>query len=247
MAIDYSTAGGPEALVVLARCHGNNVINFWNGNKIQHQANPKKSFQPHFTGSNGNIHYSWLGRMTLDAGEMLHSTFIGEYAEGAKVSNQSWTDSNLDGWPRYDSGWPDINTTRCRSTVNVDGAGNIYICGTGRRPITTKNALMKMPKPNEGASRWTDFVRVYSRDLTTLRYSSIVAGQWDWKTGEGGSSVTLQAAAPVQGGLLVVGYSTVDSKSGEIGKTAIPLQNNPAWGEEHRSGEDGVLGRLEFK
>lgn len=245
MAIDYS-ASGPGALVVLARCHGNNVINFWNGNQIVHPTNPKKSFQPHFTGSNGNIHYGWLGRMTLDQGEMLHATYIGEYAEGTKVGKTSWDDPNLDQWPRFDSAWPDINTTRCRPAVNVDARGNIYVCGTGRRPVTTKNALQKMPKPDEGQSRWTDFVRVYNSDLTTLLYSSIIAGTWDWKTGEGGSGVSLQAAVPTKDGFVVVGHTTVDAKSGEIGKTAIPVQNAPAWSKTQRAGEDGVLGRLKF-
>lgn len=244
MALDYSTS--PGALVVLARCHGNNAINFWAGNKIKHPENPGTSFQPHFTGTNGNIHYGWLGRMTLDAGEMLHATFIGEYADAAKVGKKSWSDANLDDWPRFDSAWPDINTTRCRSSLAVDGEGNIYVCGTGRRPITTKHALLKMPKPSEGASRWCDFARVYSRDLTTLRYSTIIAGTWDWKTNDPGSGVSLQAAAPTPGGLLLVGYSTLE-KNGEPGPRPMPVQNVPSWATTQRAGEDGVFGRLEIK
>ena len=247
IAIDYAkSSAGSGALVVLARCHGNNVVNFWNGNKIRHASNPGTSFQPHFTVRSGNIHYGWLGRLTLDTGEMLHATFIAEYAEGAKVGVKSWNDENLDGWPRFDAAWPDVNTTRCRSQVNVDQLGNIYVCGTGRRPITTKNALMKMPKPGEGVSRWCDFVRVYSRDLTTLRYSSIIAGTWDWKTGEAGSGVSLQAATPIADGLLLVGYSTLDSKTGTIGPTPMPVQNRPSWSTSTRHAEDGIVGRLEF-
>jgi len=243
MAIDYSQPAAKGALVVLARCHGNNVINFWKGNEIKHPDNPGTSFQPHFTGSNGNIHYQWLGRLQLADGQMLHATYIGEYAEGAKVGKQSWPDPNLDGWPMFNSGWPDINTTRCRSQLAVDLAGDIYLCGTGRRPITTKNALMKMPKSNEGESRWCDFVRVYRQDLTTLRYSSIVTGTWDWKTKEGGSGVSLQAACPTAGGLLVVGHSTLD-KSGNPGPTDMPVTNRPAWTAAQRSGEMGVIGKL---
>jgi hypothetical protein len=130
--------------------------------------------------------------------------------------------------------------------VNVDAHGNIYVCGTGRRPITTKNAFQKMPKPQDGPSRWTDFVRVYNPELTTLRYSSIIAGPWDWKTGEGGSTVSLQAALPTEAGMVVVGYSTTDAKTGEIGKTSLPTQNVPAWSNIKRLGEDGVLGLLKY-
>ena len=247
LAIDYSQASEPGALVVLARCHGNNVVNFWNGKKIQHSANPGTSFQPQFTGSNGNIHYHWLGRLSLAAGQMLHATYIAEYTEGAKVGVESWKDDNLDGWPRFDSGWPNVNTTRCRANISIDVEGNIYLCGTGRRPITTKNAIMKMPKPDQGVSRWCDFVRVYSRDLTTLRYSSIIAGQWNWQTNEGGSELSLQSAVPTPGGLIVVGFSTVDIKTGQIGATEIPVQNAPAWSAVKRAGEDGIMGRLEIR
>lgn len=247
LAIDDSSASGPGALVVLARCHGNNVINFWKGNEVRHAANPGTSFQPHFTGSNGNIHYGWLGRLTLDNGELLHATFIGEYADGAKVGKKTWDDPNLDGWPRFDSAWPDINTTRCRPQVAVDAAGNIAICGTGRRPITTKNALQKMPKPGEGDSRWCDFVRIYNRELTTLRYSSVVAGEWDGKSKSSGSGVALQAAWPLRDAVLIVGHSTVDAKTGELGASPLPLQNPPTWSTSQRAGEDGVLGRLEIR
>ncbi|MDX1948545.1 MAG: hypothetical protein SFU86_24375 [Pirellulaceae bacterium] len=245
LAIDYSRPASGGALVVLARCHGNNRVNFWNGHEIKHPENPGTSFQPQFTGNNGNIHYSWLGRLATTDGTMLHATYIGEYAADAKVGRESWNDPNLDGWPKFTSAWPDINTTRCRS-LRVDLAGNVLLVGTGRRPITTKNAYMKMPKPHEGESRWCDFVRVYSPDLTTLRYSSILAGAWDWKTNVGGSGVSLQAVAPTDGGLLVVGHSTPDAKPGDAGATSLPLRNVPAWGASQPAGESGIFGRLGF-
>ena len=245
LAIDYSKPATEGALVVLARCHGNNVINFWNGHQLKHPKNPGKSFQPHFTGSNGNIHYGWIGRLGLADGETQHATFVGEYSSNSKMGKDSWKDANLDGWPRFDSGWPDINTTRCRS-LSVDPQGNVYIVGTGRRPITTKNAMQKMPKPNEGESRWCDFVRVYSPDLTTLKYSSIVAGTWDWKSGQGGSSVTLEAVTPSRFGLLVVGFDQVDAKKGDADATNIPVTNPPAWASRQRSAQGGVVGRLAF-
>lgn len=247
LAIDYSQpASEGGALVVLARCHGNNVVNFWKGNEIKHPQNPGTSFQPHFTGSNGNIHYGWLGRMQLADGQMLHATYIAEYAEGAKVGKQSWPDPNLDGWPQFTSAWPDVNTTRCRPMLEVDARGDIYVCGTGRRPITTQNAYMKMPKPGEGESRWCDFVRVYSRDLTTLRYSSIIAGRWDWPTKAGGSSVALQSSFPTRDGLFVVGHAPVDPKASSA-TTEMPVVNAPSWATPQRTGDSGVLGRLSIQ
>ncbi len=246
LAIDYSQPPREGVLVVLARCHGNNVVNFWKGNEIKHSANPGDSFQPHFTGSNGNIHYGWLGRLSLTDGSTRHATFVGEYTEGAKVGKQSWPDPNLDGWPKFTSGWPDLNTTRCRSTLHVDDTGNIAVLGTGRRPITTRNALQKMPQAGQGESRWSDFVRVYSPDLTTLCYSSIIAGEWDWKTKSGGSNVALQGVLTTRDGLLIVGYSTVNPKTGDTGTTNIPLRNAPTWSTNKRDGETGVFGRLKF-
>ncbi len=245
LVVDYSQPTNQGAIVVLARCHGNNRINFWNGHEIKHPKNPGASFQPQFTGTNGNIHYSWIGRLATTDGTTLHATYVGEYSSDAKVGRESWDDPNLDGWPKFNSAWPNINTTRCRS-LTVDLAGNVMLVGTGRRPITTKNAFMKMPKSNEGESRWSDFVRVYNPDLTTLKYSSILAGTWDWKTNAGGSGVSLQAVVPTDNGLLVVGHSTTDAKKGDAGATSIPIRNAPSWGTTDRGNESGVIGRLGF-
>jgi hypothetical protein len=52
-------------LVVGARAHGNNTENLWEGNTVA--ANPNaKGFQNQFTGTNGNIHESWLGKLRLE-------------------------------------------------------------------------------------------------------------------------------------------------------------------------------------
>jgi alpha-galactosidase len=249
LAVDYSVAtnrGG--ALLVIARCHGNNVNNYWRGNEIKHAGNPGHGFQDGFTGTKGNIHYQWIGRLDF-AGEMLHATYFAEYGESAKHGNQPFADPLLGHWPRFASGWPDLNTTRVRPLAAVDTNGCLYVTATGRRVITTRNAFMAMPSPlaDPGAvGVWSDFVRVYTPDLTSLRYSSILTGTWDWQTGSGGSEVKLAAVVPVAGGLLVVGYAP----AGKDGKTAgaeMPARNVPAWGEARRSGEMGVAALLRME
>lgn len=71
--------------------------------------------------------------------------------------------------------------------------------------LTTSNAWQKMPKAAEGVSAWSDFVHVYKPDLSGVLYSSIVSGAWDLKTGEGGGGVVLRGAAPIAGGVALVG------------------------------------------
>lgn len=58
-----------QTLVVAARCHGNNVINLWSGDAIA--ARPgAHGFQNRFTGSNGNVHIQWLGKLALADGQL---------------------------------------------------------------------------------------------------------------------------------------------------------------------------------
>ncbi|MBD3419189.1 MAG: hypothetical protein GF398_03625 [Chitinivibrionales bacterium] len=225
LAIDYSAPGG-GALVVVARCHGNNVINFWNGNSIQYSANPGGSFQNRFTGTNGNIHISWIGRFTLDTEEIRHSTYVAEMNEGANTQG-SLNDPLLIGWYNPNGGWPDVNTTKTEpNSVRVDGNGNVYLLGTGRRTITTSNAYMQMPKPAEGHSVWNEFARVYSRDLRTLRYSTIVAAPWDISTQAGGAHQQLSGIWPTSHGVFAVGAHAKD----EDDATSMPSAHVPSWG-----------------
>lgn len=248
LAVDYSVAtnrGG--ALVVVARCHGNNVNNYWRGNEIKHAGNRGHGFQDGFTGTHGNMHYQWIGKLDL-SGEMLNATYLGEYGEGAQHGDQPFTEPLLSHWPRFTSGWPDLNTTRIRPLVAMDEKGSLYLTAIGRRVITTSNAFMAMPSPlaDKGAiGIWSSFVRVYTPDLAMLRYSSLLSGSWDWQTGKGGSDVTLEAAVPVPGGLVVVGYAPV-GKNGKPEGDEMPTRNVPAWGRAQRAGEMGVVGLLHF-
>ena len=224
LAIDYTQPPGSGLLVVNARCHGNNVENLWEGDNIA--ANPGASgFQNRFSGTNGNIHISWLGKLTLAEGTLMHSTYVAEYAEGTGSLGAPLADPNLDGWPDPNGGWPNVNTTYLgKNMLKVTADGSVLVLGKGRRTITTANAYQKMVKPgNGGLSTWNDFVRVYTPDLSNLKYSSLLVGQWDTLTQAGGDNVQLLGSFKTRSGVLVVGRHNATGAN-------MPVANVPAWG-----------------
>ncbi len=229
-----------DRLVVLARAHGNNVINLWRGHEI-HARPEATAFQNQFTGNNGNIHISWLGSFGLD-GELHASTYVAEYANGTGRLGRPHPDPNLDGWPDPNGGWPDVNTTRCRD-VEVGLDGRVVVTCRGRRTITTANAYQKMLKFEEGHSAWNSFVRVYGPDLRTVPYSSLVVGPWDPETQQGGGNTQLRAVLPVAGGVLFAGLHTADEE-GRAQGNPVPTTAVPAWGAERPSGQTPLLGHL---
>jgi hypothetical protein len=238
LAIDYAN----DQLVVLARAHGNNVINLWRGDKIAD--NPQaQGFQNQFTGNNGNIHISWLGKLTLAAGALRHATYVAEYIDGNTRFGQPHPDPNLDGWPNPNGGWPDVHTTRCRGDVRVDAQGRVAILCTGRRSITTATAFQKMLKPGQGSSTWNQFVRLYAADLSTLVYSSILTGTWDAANGTGGGNTWLSGIFPIDGGLIAVGWHEVDEQGVPKGNP-IPTANLPGWGVMAPAGESAIFAHL---
>jgi hypothetical protein len=245
LAVDYSQPAASGSLVVLARCHGNNVVNLWNGNKVRAPGNPGHAFRNGFTGTNGNIHIGWLGRFALSDGTLRHACYVAEWSEGAKLGNKPHPDPNLDGWPSPNDGWPDVNTTRCRPELKVDGQGRVALAATGRRTLTTRGAYQKMIKPAEGKSVWNDFIRVYSPDFTTLVYSSLLSGTWDPATGQGGGG-NITGFALVEGAVVVVGRHEA-GEDGALKGQPIPTANPPAWGLAKPTGAAGVAARLELK
>ncbi|MEM6273548.1 MAG: hypothetical protein AAF998_29355, partial [Bacteroidota bacterium] len=224
LAIDYSLPLPQSELVVDARCHGNNVENFWEGDVIA--ANPgANAFQNRFTGSSGNIHISWLGKLATGDGTLHHSTYVAEYAEGASGLGAALTDPLLDGWPNPNAGWPEVNTTRLQqNALKVTADGSVIIIGTGRRTMTTANAHQKMPRPGGGGfSAWNQFVRQYRNDFAQPDYSSLVRGTWDTLNTQPGNNTELMAAFKTRSGIIVVGQHL--GADGEV-----PVANVPAWG-----------------
>jgi Secretion system C-terminal sorting domain len=235
LAIDYSLPAATGYLVVQARCHGNNVENFWEGNTIA--ANPTASgFQNQFTGTNGNIHISWLGKLMLTNGTLMHSTYVAEYIEGTTNFGAPHPDPNLDNWPNPNSGWANVNTTYLgKNMMKVTANGSVVVLGKGRRTITTANAFQKMPKPGTGSqSCWNDFVRVYQPDFNVPLYSSLVVGQWDTLNQQGGDNVRLYGVFKTASGVITVGKHT------GLGNQ-MPVAGVPAWGNSTYNGESAVL------
>lgn len=237
LAIDYAN----DNLVVGARCHGNNIENFWEGNMIA--GDPSASgFQNNFTGSSGNIHISWLGKLRLDDGALTHATYMAELAEGTGGLGTPHADPNLDGWPDPNSGWPDVNTTRmAKNALKVSSNGDVCVMAVGRRTITTANAYQKMVKPYYGGlSCWNSFVRVYDTDFQAPKYSSLVVGAWDTLTQAGGSNTDLYGMYKTAEGVICVGRQTADTAGLAIGNN-IPVTNVTPWGSASPQNESAIL------
>ncbi|MBK7084987.1 MAG: hypothetical protein IPH53_10090 [Flavobacteriales bacterium] len=155
----------------------------------------------------------------------MHSTYVAEYAEGTGSLGAPLADPNLDGWPDPNGGWPNVNTTYLgKNNLKVTADGSVLALGKGRRTITTANAYQKMVKPaNGGLSTWNDFVRVYTPDLSNLKYSSLLVGQWDTLTQAGGDNVKLLGSFKTKSGVIVVGRHTATGAE-------MPVSAVPAWG-----------------
>ncbi len=250
IAIDYSKPVDEASLVVAARAHGNNVNNYWNGDSVQHKDNPGFGFQNGFTGTHGNMHFSWLGRLSLDKGTLLNASYFAEYAEGAKHGKSRFNHPLLRDWPDFKSAWADLNSTRVKvGSLEMDQFGNPHVLALGRRVITTSNAYQQMPSPTKEPGSigvWSDFVRTYEPDLTWPKYSSILTGVWDTQTGKDGSKVVLTGLTPTKDGVLVVGYAPVDKDSGLPQGQNMPLHKQPNWGTNKRQGSMAVVALLHF-
>ncbi len=208
-------------LYVLARAHGNNTLNLWDGDAVA-ATGATRSFHTRFTGTEGNIHVSWLGRFDAVTGDLRAATWLAEYTDGMSGAGAPYADPNLDGWADHDAGWPNLNTTRA-TDLEVGADGKVWVAATGRRVITTAGAWQKMPKPSEGSSAWSHFVRAYTPDLDNVVHSSLLAGTWDLATGSGGDDVHVNALLPTATGVLAVG-----SALGTGG--AMPTTEVPTWG-----------------
>jgi photosystem II stability/assembly factor-like uncharacterized protein len=234
LAIDYSQPAASSDLVVLARSHGNNVTNFWPGLE-------GRSFMRRQTGTKGNEHYNWIGRLKLADGSFVNATwFVGLDPFGSNFG-KLYDDPNLAGWPDHNAGNANLKGAKGRS-LRVDSEGRVSVVGTSRAAITTAGAFQKMTPPAEGKAPWHDFVRIHAPDLSTVIYASALTGQsWDAATGEGANNTTIATAQPLAGPrILAVGWH-----SGE--GTNIPTANIPSWGKPEPSGETMMIGCLSLK
>lgn len=237
LSIDYTN----NKLVVGARAHGNNTENFWEGNTILANTTAY-GFQNQFTGTNGNIHESWLGKLQLSNGALTNSTYMAELAEGTGGLGTPHSETNLDGWPDPNTGWPDVNTTKLvKNNMKVTSSGDVVVMAVGRRTITTANAYHKMVKPFYGGqSAWNSFVRVYDEQLQFPKYSSLVVGIWDTLTQAGGDNTELFGVYKTASGVICVGRQKADASGIAIGND-IPVINVTQWGNSTPQNESAIL------
>ena len=230
LTIDYSKPVSTPEIVVLARAHGNAPRNFWSGTN---------SFHNGFTGTNGNEHMGWIGRLRGDTGVFINATWHAEYDPFKTNFGAAYSDPNLDSWPNHNLGWASLKTTQSRRALSCDLAGNVYVVSTGRGPVTTANAFQKSSNPALGKKGcWADYARVYKADFSTLLYSSIWSTPWNDTTGDGGGAVNLLGVAALADGLVTVGYATA---------VGMPTSNTSGWATSTiGGGEAAVIGRVSF-
>ncbi|MEM1214217.1 MAG: T9SS type A sorting domain-containing protein [Bacteroidota bacterium] len=238
LAVDYSAALPNSTLVVNARCHGNNVENFWEGNTIFNDP-VQSGFQNRFTGTNGNIHISWLGKLAAGNGELQSSTYVAEMGQNTTGMGSPHPDPRLAAWPNPNAGWLQLNTTRLvQNTLKVTADGSVIVLGSGRRPFTTNTAHQQSPSPyGEGRSAWSCFVRQYAADFTLPVYSSILRGAWDTLSTEPPLNVEVNNVFKTADGLVVVGQHLGTEND-------LPVANIPAWGTATYQGESAFVAYL---
>ena len=237
LAIDYTQG----QLVVAARAHGNNTENLWEGNEIA--SNPAASgFQNRFTGTQGDIHESWIGKLDLQTGDLIHATYVAEYAEGTGGLGTPLADPNAGNWPDPNTGWPDLNTTYiAKNNMKISSNGDVLIAGQGRRTMTTVNAWQQMPLPQSDlAGCWNSFLRLYRQDLRYPKYSSLVVGEWDTQTQTGGDNIRIFGVYKTHLGILAVGRHLATAGGQALGNP-MPVSNVPYWGASAPNGESAVL------
>jgi hypothetical protein len=254
LAIDYSN----DRLVVLGRAHGNNTKNFWQGHQIALNMGASV-YQRQFTGTNGNIHYSWLGSYGLADGRVRASTYLGEYVDGTTNYGAALTDPHYAGWPNPNLGWPNFNTTRCGADaahsgeIAIDSEGKIAVSCLGRRTFTTADAFISMPRPNQSplpSSAWNQFVRVYNSDFSQVVYSSLIVGPWDQRPavdggGAGGNNTQLAGLAFSGSHIVAVGMHKADTANATLAMGgAVPTASVPAWGQSTPQAQTALLARL---
>lgn len=244
MALDYTN----NEVVVVGRTIGNSPINFWKGNSIR--ASLGNAFQNEYTGDSDEKAISWLGRYKMDSLQIVASTYVGELdanqALGTPMANPLY-----DGWSSLNDGAPNLAETRVWD-VQVMAGGEVAILGTSTgRTFTTANAWFKMPKPDRDAVRdslpaGNTFIRVYSRDLQNVVYSTLVEGLWDSRNGNQGNHVSGTGIAVYGNGIVFSGFSQLIPNTTQQQGGLLPtvFEANSSIGRAAPELNDGILAYL---
>lgn len=276
LAIDYAIAGANRSLIVLGRQHGNATQSFFAGNAIVN--NPlhplgTNTFNSRFTGTNGNIHVSWLGKYRLSDGILLYSSYVaGFFGTSSGIAGIGGV-SEAPNWPNHNLGNADLSDTRGETKIKTDVNGNIYLVLRSRGFTTTRNGYQQQEPPVLPANKrdsWGDYVVVYTPDLRNLIYSSMISGEWNRTEANpangstGGNNIDITDVFPTNGGLLMVGYHQDANNDNRPDGSLVPFNYQqekqiagasivpsitPAWGRDTlfaNDGESALFGRLTF-
>ncbi|MES2731926.1 MAG: PKD domain-containing protein [Bacteroidota bacterium] len=268
LTIDYS--GSQKAVLAVGRQHGNAIESMWAGNTIAN--NPllpfgTATFSQQYTGTNTNMHLSWLGKYRAASGDLLYSTYVaGFYGSSAGIDASSvGTVTEALAFPSHNKSWPDLSDTRAEIDMKIDDSGRIYMLLRSRGFTTTNRAYQKQesPVPNLLASNRRDitgdYVVVYEPDLKKLVYSSLLSGEWnrsetDASRGSiGGGNTDLLGLFPWNGGVTVVGYHQDLNGDAIPDGSSIPFHYQygspypnltfpaftPTWGKNTLQNDDG--------
>lgn len=146
---------------------------------------------------------------------------------------------------------PGVSTITLTSAPNNNVERTIADFDIFTGSVTLDTPLANLPQPGngfriiEGMSAWNNFVRVFSRDFSTLAYSTIFAGEWDRSNAAGGDNIEILSVIPTGNGVLAVGYHRLDGEGNPRGEW-MPTQRVPSWGSVRPLGETPVAARLYF-
>lgn len=125
------------------------------GNNIHSMINDPNGIFPRWTGSQGNIMITWLGRIDAVSGELKNSTYM--------YSRMPAT---------YQSGWPDLSNYFMHGGISVDQQGYVYVGGMARNVSpTTRNAYL----PQSEANTFLPVIHVLTPDLSAMSYGTYLA------------------------------------------------------------------------
>jgi len=248
LAMDYTNG----QLVVTAYSDGKDALNnLWEGDAVKDlelavttdttlirmngNNNKVQGWQNKITGSQLNNRFSWIGKLDRN-GKLKHSTYVAELADASTASNLLGS-GNLNGFPSFNQGNPDLATTRiANQSVQVGADGSVMILAKtlGGIPMVTANAYQQYPLSN-GATNM-EFVRIYAPDLTRPIYSSVLG------TGSvasaAPSSISAMNALRTSKGVVVVGAVNAGND--------LVTANVPTWGKSTTAdGNDAFLAHLQ--
>jgi hypothetical protein len=185
--------------------NGDILVCYWqHGNNVQTLLLDPEGWLNKFTGTNGNIKISWIGRVEAESGKLKDSTYI--YSQMPESKN-----------PR----WPDLNSATVEA-MSVAGNGRVYVAGATTISFpTTSNAWLPIVSEYGGHPMFA----VLKPDLSAPHYSTYLSA--------GKGAVERLAILPGGAAILVGRHSTQGTPLPVTNVEGIPfLSATPPEGQE---------------